>query len=140
MEKYGSVQPLGFAAFNRQRIKPRVCVVDGKQHIRRFLRVALEEFDLTTCECSDISELQETLKAHLPDLVMLGPSGPGNEAANILKALSENKYGGKVLLLGFDAAKLACVQEIGDEIGLAMLPALPAPFGSGHSQSGFSGG
>jgi hypothetical protein len=48
--------------------------------------------------------------------------------------LSENKYGGKVLLLGYDAAMLACVQEIGDEIGLAMLPALPAPFGSGNLQ------
>jgi hypothetical protein len=131
MEEYRSDQSLAFGTFNRRRIKSYVCVVDRKQHIRRFLRDALEEFDLITCECADSGEMDGTLKMQLADLVVLGPSGVPKENTDILKTLATNKFGGKVLLLGPRAA-LDEVQEFGEKIGLAMLPALPTPFGSGN--------
>src|SRR5262245_6888134 len=37
--------------FGRRKVRPRVCVADGKQHIRTFLREALEELDFIVCEC-----------------------------------------------------------------------------------------
>ena len=131
MEEYRSDQSLAFRTFNRRRIKPCVCVVDRKQHIRRFLRGALEEFDLITCECADSGEMNGTLKMQLADLVVLGPSGAPKESTDILKALATNEFSGKVLLLGPRTA-LGEVQEFGEKIGLAMLPALPTPFGSGN--------
>jgi hypothetical protein len=117
-------------AFSRQTIKPCVCIIDSKHHIRSFFRYALDEFDLRTCAYADIGELEWMPKTQLPDLIVLGPSGYGKETADVLRALAENGYDGKVLLLGFDVEMLAGLQELGDKVGLVMLPALHAPFGS----------
>src|ERR1700738_1857269 len=38
-------------AFGRRRVRPCVCVIDRKQHIRTFLCAALEELGFITCEC-----------------------------------------------------------------------------------------
>ncbi len=127
--EYRSGQSLAFAPFNRRRMKSCVCVVDRKQHIRSFLREALEEFDLITCECADSREMDGTLKMRLADLVVLGPSGARPQSVELLRTLAANKFGGNVLLLGLPAA-LGDVQEFGESIGLAMLPPLPTPFGS----------
>jgi hypothetical protein len=67
----------------------------------------------------------------LVDVVFLGPSEARKESAGLLKALAANKFGGKVLLLGPYAA-LGELQEFGEEIGLAMLPALLTPFRRGN--------
>jgi len=128
--EYRSDQSLAFATFDRRRMRPCVCVVDRKQHIRSFICDALEEFDLITCECADSREMYWT-KMRLTDLVVLGPSEVRKESADLLKTLAANKFGGKVLLLGPPTA-LGDVQEFGEKIGLAMLPALPTPFGSGN--------
>ena len=128
MKEYRSANSV---AFSRRRNKLCACIVDSKHHIRSFIRDALEELDLLTYECVDISELDGSLKTQMLDLVMLGPSGCGKETADTLRALAESRYDSKVLLLGFDAEILTKIQELGDKNGLAMLPALPTPFGSG---------
>ena len=48
-------------AFGRRKVSPRVCVADGKQHIRTFLVEALEEIGFVTCECMQASELSAVL-------------------------------------------------------------------------------
>jgi CheY-like chemotaxis protein len=35
-----------------RKVMPRVCIVDGKRHIRKFLEEALEQLGFTTCECT----------------------------------------------------------------------------------------
>ena len=129
--EYRSDRSLAFTPFDRRRIRPCVCIVDRKQHIRSFLRDALEEFDLITCECADSCAMDVTLKMQPADLVVLGPSEARKESAELLATLAANRFGGKVLLLGPRAA-LDEVQEFGEKIGLAMLPALATPFGSGN--------
>jgi EAL domain-containing protein (putative c-di-GMP-specific phosphodiesterase class I) len=119
-------------AFGRRRVRPCACVIDRKQHIRTFLCDALEELGFITRECAHFGELDTVLKPQ-PDLIVLGLSCGGEEAAKILDALSAKEFEGKVLVLGPRASRmLVAVQEFGEQLGLAMLPFLTTPFGSAN--------
>ena len=112
-------------AFGRRKVVPRVCVADRKQHIRRFIGEALEELGFITCECAQVGELGAVLDAHLPDLVVLGLSAGGIEARQMLKTLAAKEFDGMILLLGpSDSPAVAAARELGEELGLAMLPML----------------
>ena len=119
------------ATFGRRKVRPRVCLVEGKQHIRKFLAEALEEIGCITCECTQVDDLGVVLDAQLPDLVVVGLSSGGTEAAATLKALAARAFGGEVLLLGpRGSSVVAAVQELGEQLDLEMLPALATPFGT----------
>ncbi len=125
----GTGQAERVAAFGQRKVKPRVCVADGKRHIRAFLMDALEELDFITCECAQVAELGAMLDARLPDLVVLGLSAGGIEACETLRQLAFKKFDGKVLLLGPRVSPMVgAVQEFGESLGLAMLPILGTPF------------
>ena len=131
----GNQQPeeaIKSATFGRRKVAPRVCVVDGKPHIRKFLGEALEELGFITCECAQVGELSAVLDGQvMPDLVVVGLSAGGIEAAAILEALAARAFEGKVLLLGpRDSLMVAAVQELGEQLGIAMLPTLATPFDS----------
>src|SRR5450759_5599896 len=104
-------------------------LADGKPHIRKFLGEALEELGFITCECTQVGELSAVLDGQTPDLVVVGLSAGGIEAAAILEALVARTFEGKVLLLGHrDSLMVAAVQELGEQLGIAMLPTLATPF------------
>jgi EAL domain-containing protein (putative c-di-GMP-specific phosphodiesterase class I) len=116
--------------FGRRKVRPRVCVADGKIHIRTFLAEAFEELGFVTCECGDITKLGTVLDANRPDLVVLGLSTVGVEAGEMLKTLAARAFDGKVLLLGpRGCPAVAAVQELVEELGIAVLPPLETPFG-----------
>ncbi|HET7680928.1 MAG TPA: EAL domain-containing protein [Xanthobacteraceae bacterium] len=120
------------ARFGRRKVAPRVCIIDSKPHIRKFLAEALEELGFITCACSQVGELSAVLSAQVPDLCVMGLSAGGNEAAAMLEALAANAFDGKILLLGpRDSLMTAAVQEHGEQLGMAMLPTLTTPFDSG---------
>lgn len=120
------------ATFGQRKGAPRVCIADGKPHIRKFLGEALEELGFITCECAHVGELSAVLDAERADLVIVGLSAGGIEAAAMLEALAARAFDGKVLLVGpRDSLMLAAVQELGEQLGIAMLPTLVAPFDSG---------
>jgi EAL domain-containing protein (putative c-di-GMP-specific phosphodiesterase class I) len=124
-------EPTKVGTFGRRKVTPRACVADRKQHIRTFLAEALAELGFVTCECMQASQLGAVLDAQLPDLVVLGLSAGGVEAAEMLRVLAVKEFDGKVLLLGpRDSSMVAAVQELGETLGIAMLPALVTPFGS----------
>jgi EAL domain-containing protein (putative c-di-GMP-specific phosphodiesterase class I) len=121
-----------FATFGRRKVAPRVCIADGKRHIRKFLGEALEELGFITCECTQVGELNAVLDGEAPDLVVLGLSAGWIEAAAMLDALGARSFDGKVLVVGpRDSLMLAAVQELGEQRGIAMLPTLATPFDSG---------
>ena len=123
--------------FGRRKVRPRVCVADSKQHIRTFLGEVLEELGFVTCECMRASELSAVLEAQLPNLLVLGLSSGGVEAAEMLKALAANGFDGKVLLLGpRDSRVVAAVRELGENLGIAMLPTLATPFSAESLRDG----
>ena len=130
----GNQQPeetIKLATFGQRKVAPRVCIADGKQHIRKFLGEALEELGFITCECTQVRELSAVLDGQAPDLVIVGMSAGGIEAAAMLEALVARSFDGKVLLVGpRDSLMLLAVQELGEQLGIAMLPTLATPFDS----------
>ena len=130
MEKYKSNQWLHYSPFSLWNIRPWVCVIDSKRHIRTFLRDALEEFDFITSECASDIELSGTLKSQHPDIVVLGPSADREEDCQMLTTLAASDFAGKVLILGPQTTTLEAIQLFGHALGLAMLPAVPTPFSS----------
>jgi EAL domain-containing protein (putative c-di-GMP-specific phosphodiesterase class I) len=107
---------------------PRVCITDGRQHIREFLRDALKELDCIAYECVQASELSVALDARLPDLVILGLMGGKVSAGDMLKALAAKNFDGMVLpFAARNSSALATVQELAETLGLAMLPPLLMP-------------
>jgi EAL domain-containing protein (putative c-di-GMP-specific phosphodiesterase class I)/CheY-like chemotaxis protein len=119
------------AIFGRRKVAPRVCVVDSKPHNQKFLGEALEELGFIIRKCTQFGELSAALDAQAPDLVVVGLSVSGIEAAAMLEALAAKAFDGKVLLLGpRDSLMVRAVQELGERLGIAMLPTLTTPFDS----------
>src|ERR1700694_2824791 len=118
--------------FGRRRITPRSCVADNKRALRAFLTDVLEDLGFVTSECAKADELGTILETQLPDLIVLGLSVDGIEAGKILEVLVRREFGGKVLAIGArESIIVKAVQQVGEEYGLAMLPALTTPFAAG---------
>ncbi len=117
------------ASFGRRKVVPRACVVDGKLHIRDFLRDALEEIGFIAHACEDERGLSQTVVEQQSDLVVLGLSGGGIAANAHLDLLHEIGFQGQLLVFGPPASPMVtAIHAIGRELGLAMLPLLPTPF------------
>ena len=62
---------------------------------------------------------------------MIGSSTGGIEACEMVELLAGRKFDGKVLVLGPRVSPMvAAVRELGESLGLRMLPLLPTPFGA----------
>jgi EAL domain-containing protein (putative c-di-GMP-specific phosphodiesterase class I) len=108
---------------------PLVCVTDGREHIRTFLREALSEFRFVIQECAEAAELSAALDARAPDLVVLGLTAGASEACDMLQTLADKDFEGKVLPFApRDSALVGIVQERAEKLGIALLPPLLMPF------------
>jgi EAL domain-containing protein (putative c-di-GMP-specific phosphodiesterase class I) len=117
------------ATFPRQRVMPCVCVADAKRQMRTFLAETLEELGFVTSACTHVAELGAVLDSRLPELVVIGLSAGGIEACEMVELLAAKEFDGKVLVLGPRVSPMvAAVRELGEKLGLAMLPLLPTPF------------
>lgn len=115
--------------FGRRRIAPRVCVVDSKPHIRTFLADALEELGFVPRPCGRLTEVTAALQDFNPDLIVLGLLAPESEVTKTLHLLVSTGFKGRVMLFGGRAASsLLALHELGEQIGLAMLPPLGTPY------------
>ena len=129
MEHQQTGEPAKLVAFDGRQVRPRVCIVDRKSHIRAFLREALEEVGFIAGECAQADRLNVVLDEPQPELLLLGLStGGGVEACEMLKTLAAREFGGKILLLGpRHSSALRAVQELGQTLGMSMLPPSPRP-------------
>jgi|RhiMetdeSRZDD1v2_1073273.scaffolds.fasta_scaffold38553_5 EAL domain-containing protein (putative c-di-GMP-specific phosphodiesterase class I) len=106
-----------------------VCVLDAQQQMRTFLADTLEELGFVTCECAHLAELPAVLASRLPDIVLIGSSAGGIEACEIMELLAADDFDGHVLVLGSRVSPMvAAVRELGERLGLNMLPLLATPF------------
>lgn len=118
--------------FGRRKVVPRVCVADGKRHLRAFLTDIFEDLGFVTSECAQADDMEEILATQLPDLVVIGVSVDGIEAGKILEILVRRDFDGKVLEIGArESVMVKAVRQVGEEYGLAMLPPLTTPFAAG---------
>jgi DNA-binding NtrC family response regulator len=112
-----------------RRDAPLVCVTDGQHHVRQFLREALSEFDFTIYECIEPGELNDALDAQPPDLLVLGMTAGGIAAGDVLRVLAAKDFECKALPFAQrDSAVLAPLQDLAEQIGIALLPPLLMPF------------
>jgi EAL domain-containing protein (putative c-di-GMP-specific phosphodiesterase class I)/CheY-like chemotaxis protein len=119
-------KPLQFGA---QRLPPRVCVIDGKPHIRKFLAETLEDIGFVAHQCGERSVLPDALTSFGPDLLILGLLIPESDVTQVLRQLGSSRFSGKVMLFGGRASPvLLALQDLGEQLGLAMLPPLRTPF------------
>lgn len=117
------------SGFGRRKVVPRVCIADGKPHIRNFLREALEDLGFIACDCGEPARIADIVIEHQSDLVVLGLSAGGIAANSQLESLREIDFRGRVLVFGPPASPMVtAIASIGDEMGLDMLPLLPTPF------------
>ena len=131
MTKHQSEEGLKLPTFGQRKMASRVCVVDGKPHVRKFLCEALEEIGFITRECDRVAVLEAVLDEPLGvDLIVVGAAN-GVQAATVIEALAAKEFGGKVLLLGPRISSgMGAVQRLGTERGLDMLQPLATPFDS----------
>ena len=119
------------AALRRRSIMPRAYVADAEQAMRTFLAEILQELGFIVGECAELSELAAALDSRRPALVVIGSSTGGIEACEMVELLAGRKFDGKVLVLGPRVSPMvAAVRELGESLGLRMLPLLPTPFGA----------
>jgi EAL domain-containing protein (putative c-di-GMP-specific phosphodiesterase class I)/CheY-like chemotaxis protein len=115
--------------FGHRRGAPRVCVVDGKPHIRLFLSSTLEELGFVTHQCGRVLEATEALSSFTPDVVLIGHLTPEYGISDTIRALATMRFRGKVMLFGGRASlTLMALHELGENMGLSMLPPLLTPF------------
>ncbi len=126
-----SFQSTQIVQFGRRRGPPRACVLDHKPHVRSFLAGMLEEIGFATRDCG-ASDLKNILDEFAPDLVVFGPFNGTTEVSLLLQALVFTGYGGRTMLFGGrHSNELMEVQDIGERVGLTMLPPLGTPFRDG---------
>jgi EAL domain-containing protein (putative c-di-GMP-specific phosphodiesterase class I) len=119
-------------AVGHRNVAPRVCIADGKAHIRTFLAEALEELGFVPCECAGADDLSAILQWKSLDLVVIGSSGDGMAAGRLIEILAANSFAGKVMTIGpRESVMIKAVQKAGEHAGIAMLPSLHTPFSAG---------
>jgi EAL domain-containing protein (putative c-di-GMP-specific phosphodiesterase class I) len=123
----------GRRSFGRRRVAPRVTIIDRKPSVRTFLAETFEELGFIP-ECwSQASELFPALITVEPDLVVIVVSDDGEDAENVIKVLATSLFRGKVMLMGHSRGPAPLgVQQLAEQLGLAMLPGLATPFRTGE--------
>jgi hypothetical protein len=73
MTKQQPEEALKLPTFGQRKMASRVCVVDGKPHVRKFLCETLEEIGFITCDCAHVAALDVALDEPLGvDLIVVG--------------------------------------------------------------------
>lgn len=128
-------QPLWSArpveGFGRRRIKPSALIIDGKPHVREFIREALEEIGFVADD-SNADHLPDLITGRKIDVILLGLSEGGIAGSIALETLRELGFEGHVLVFAQPGMPMVdALLDLGEGIGLSMLPLLPTPFGDG---------
>ncbi|WP_295850249.1 EAL domain-containing response regulator [Tardiphaga sp.] len=127
------------ATFGRRKIAPRVCIIDSKRHIRSFLNEAFEDLGFVTGECDDSRDLGTVLDDLVPDLITIGLSAGGVDAAEIMHMLAAREFNGNVVFVGAkDSILASALRQTASELGLDLLPMLQTPFGATQLRDSFA--
>jgi len=107
-------------------------VIDDDAGICKALSFTLRRLGFATTEIATPAALESALEAQVPDLIFLDLGLGQAGAMDILPILAEHGFEGPVQLMsGRSQAVLAEVVAVGEQFGLAMLPALEKPFRMG---------
>lgn len=115
--------------FGRRGLAPRVCIVDGKEHIRTFLADMLEELGFVAAHCGSLAELRTALTGPIMNLFVVGSlAGEEGQTGALLMLASAHCKARVMVFGGRSSLALLAAQGLGERLGLAMLPPLGTPF------------
>jgi hypothetical protein len=115
-----------------QRLRPLACIADSTRHMQIFLGRALQDLGFMSYECSHVANLRATVDSLRPDLILIGVSGGGIEACEMIELLAAKQFRGKILVLGPRLSPMVmAVRGLGQKLGLRVLPLLSTPFAAG---------
>ncbi len=121
----------GHVPFGRRKVVRHACIADRDQHVRALITEALQDLGFVTFECVQVGSLGAVLDLYLPELVVVGLSAGEMAANEALRTLAANQFVGMVLLAGSEDVPIpAALAELGDKLGLAMLPVRTSRCGS----------
>src|SRR5262245_12741981 len=116
-------------AFGRRRVAPRVAIIDPKPSIRAFLADTFEDLGFIPQGWAEPGEIVASLALVEPDLAVVVVSGDVAGTAEVLKLLATALFRGQIMLMGGRRLPaVAYAQQLGAQLGLAMLPAISTPF------------
>lgn len=99
----------------------------------------LEDLGFVAHQCDRASTAASTSTGLALDLVVLGLLSPESEVSKVLRTLAADGYQGKVMLFGGRASTaLLALHDLGEHLGLAMLPPLRTPFRDSDLQENLS--
>ena len=127
MHQIGQIHlPLALATREERSPAPRAWVVD-KPHVQKFLRSALKELGFA----ADILDESQDIDPFLddpPELIIIGPSFK-THAFDFFEKLSVRSATTNILLIGpSESRTLTGLAQVGNELGLTILPILVTPF------------
>jgi DNA-binding response OmpR family regulator len=106
---------------------PRAWIAD-KPHLQEFFRAALNDLGFAA-DTWDGNRCIEAVLDDPPELIIIGSSFAGNHAIEIFKELAVRNARASILLVGpSDSRTLTGLTQLGEELGLTLLPTLATPF------------
>jgi EAL domain-containing protein (putative c-di-GMP-specific phosphodiesterase class I) len=108
--------------------EPRALIA-GKRHVQECLVSALERFGIVTCAYNRRDQLATILSDFQPNLFTMWVSAESTmQSASTLEGLAQQRYEGKVLLLGAEGCPfLSELQNLGGALNLSMMSPLLTP-------------
>lgn len=126
-----SLNAVPLSEFGRRRVRPTAVIADDKSHVREFVREALEDIGFVAADGA-AGRLFDLTAGKKIDLIMLGLSAGGIAGRAALEALHSVGFDGRIMM--FAPAEMPMVDallDLGEQLGLNMLPVLPTPFNDG---------
>jgi hypothetical protein len=120
-----------FAGFGHRKVMPRACVTDSKKAPSDLSFRGSRGSWFHHQRVRGASEMAGVLDRQEPDLFVLGVSFDGVEVGNILEILVKKISAARFSYRATDSIMVKAVRQIGEEYGIAMLPALQTPFSAG---------
>jgi len=108
--------------------RPRLLLIDDEPALADFVASAASECGYEAAAGSDQADFRRRFGAQRPDVVSLDLGMPGMDGVELLRFLSDQDFGGPVLIIsGFDRRVLDSAFRLGEALGLAMVGPLEKP-------------
>lgn len=107
--------------------QPKLLLIDDEPVLADYVASAARESGFDPVIACDDKNFRECFRANRPDMVALDLGMPV-DGVELLRFLSEEKFGGPVLIIsGFDRRVLDSAFRLGEALGLTMAGPVPKP-------------
>lgn len=108
--------------------RPRLLLIDDEPQLAAFVASAARLCGFDPISTNDDDTFRAKYRDELPEMVALDLGMPGMDGVELLRFLSDQGFGGPVLIIsGFDRRVLESAFRLGEALGLKMVGPLEKP-------------